>query len=86
MEPNCRLKHDQINCPRYHQLIECRVGSINLCQCQGVVLNQAQRQYIDDQFTGCLCADCLLALRKQYNRLEYDRAITKILYGYDPPR
>lgn len=81
-----RRKHEQVGCPRCLQLLECRVGSINLCPCQTVVLNEAQRQYIDDQFTGCLCPDCILTLRTAYNRLEYDRAISKLLYGYEPPR
>ncbi len=68
--------HGQVSCPRCQHLFECRVGSINLCSCQTVVLSEAQRQYIDEQFTGCLCTNCLLALRTAYNRLNDDRAIS----------
>ncbi|WP_461139260.1 cysteine-rich CWC family protein [Spirosoma pomorum] len=82
MEEQDCPKHASVNCPRCQQSFECRVGSINLCQCQSVTLSDAQRQYIESQYTGCLCANCLQVLRTAYNRLEYDKAISKILYGH----
>lgn len=82
MEHNGCPKHELVSCPRCNQRFECRVGSINLCQCQTVVLNHEQRQYVESRYVGCLCAECLLALRAAYNRSEYDKAITKILYGH----
>ena len=75
-------KHELVNCPRCQRHFECRVGSINLCQCQAVALNTEQRQYIESQYTGCLCAECLVELRTAYNRIEYDKAITRIFNGH----
>lgn len=79
---NTNPKHELVHCPRCQRPFECRVGSINQCQCQTVVLNTEQRQYIESQYTGCLCADCLLVLRTTYNRMEYDKAINRIFNGH----
>ncbi|MBD2754608.1 cysteine-rich CWC family protein [Spirosoma validum] len=59
-------KHDQVVCPRCETVYECKVGSINLCQCTSVELTEEQRQYIRSLFDGCLCARCLSALRTEY--------------------
>ncbi|WP_080057979.1 cysteine-rich CWC family protein [Spirosoma aerolatum] len=80
-------KHESKTCPRCQRRFECRVGSINLCQCQPVRLNPEQQQYIETRYADCLCADCLcadclLALRTAYNQLDYNKAITRILYGH----
>lgn len=79
MNTTFTCKHESVACPRCSRSFECRVGSINLCQCQAVTLTSDQRQYIDSLYAGCLCADCLLALRTDYNRLQYEQTLTKIL-------
>lgn len=64
MDSTC--KHDRVACPRCGTVYECKVGSINLCQCMSVQLTVEQRQYIGLLYSGCLCADCLKALRTDY--------------------
>ncbi|WP_461107737.1 cysteine-rich CWC family protein [Spirosoma koreense] len=59
-------KHDQVVCPCCRTVFECKVGSIDLCQCTAVQLTGSQRQYIGERFSGCLCAGCLLALQTEY--------------------
>lgn len=59
-------KHDEVTCPRCGIIYECKVGSINLCQCTAIELTEEQRHYINSLFSSCLCASCLLALRTEY--------------------
>lgn len=73
-------KHEHIGCPRCQRPFECRVGSINLCQCQSLTLTDDQQQYISSHYQGCLCADCLLALRSEYNQLTHQQTITKLVH------
>ncbi|MBS0026919.1 cysteine-rich CWC family protein [Chitinophaga sp. 22321] len=51
--------HETITCPRCQRTFECRVGSILRCQCQEVTLSEEERYFIQQQYRGCLCADCL---------------------------
>jgi len=66
---NENAKHEHTACPRCGRLFECRVGSINLCQCQAVSLTEAQREYANSLYQECLCADCLVALRSEYESI-----------------
>ncbi|MGA0558962.1 cysteine-rich CWC family protein [Larkinella sp. VNQ87] len=61
-------KHETVGCPRCGAPFECKVGCINLCQCTAVALTDEQRQYIRSKFSHCLCANCLLELRTEYNQ------------------
>lgn len=61
-------KHDQVACPRCGTIYECKMGSINLCQCMAVQLTEEQRQYVGSLFSDCLCASCLMALQADYNQ------------------
>ena len=75
-------KHDHTACPRCQRVFECKVGSINLCQCQSVRLTDAQRQYANALYQGCLCADCLLALRTEYNQMTHQETINRLVHGH----
>ena len=75
------IKHEEKFCPRCKAKFECKVGSVGLCQCQKVSLNEAQHNYIKDIYADCLCADCLLALRKEYNVSRSLNRIKKI-FGF----
>ncbi|MBI3188485.1 MAG: cysteine-rich CWC family protein [Gammaproteobacteria bacterium] len=55
--------HEQKQCPRCHSTFECKSGSIELCQCNQVLLTDAHRDYIHSLYDACLCASCLAALR-----------------------
>jgi hypothetical protein len=59
--------HEQVVCPRCNSRFECKVGSISLCQCTAVPLSVDESQYISDQYEECLCASCMLEMKKEYN-------------------
>jgi hypothetical protein len=73
------IKHEQRSCPRCKVIFECKVGSIELCQCRGVKLNDAQRTYLQEQFSDCLCANCMEILRTEYNLKRFKIALKKII-------
>lgn len=60
-------KHEEKECPRCQVFFECRVGDILRCQCAGVQLSDAERDFISEQFADCLCMDCIIVLRKEYH-------------------
>lgn len=59
--------HEQVVCPRCNGFFECKAGSISLCQCTVVVLTVDESQYISNLYTDCLCAGCMLEMKKEYN-------------------
>jgi hypothetical protein len=69
--------HEEKICPRCQARFECKLGSINLCQCTTVTLNDAERNYIRAQFDDCLCASCLLALKKEYKQKQLEEKINR---------
>ncbi|WP_232541014.1 cysteine-rich CWC family protein [Spirosoma endbachense] len=75
-------KHEHTTCPRCQRSFECRVGSINLCQCQTLTLTDDQRQYINSLYQGCLCAACLHVLRSEYNQLNHQKKVNQLLHGH----
>ncbi|HVI45910.1 MAG TPA: cysteine-rich CWC family protein [Chitinophaga sp.] len=58
--------HETVSCPRCGRSFECRVGTILRCQCQEVTLTEEERIFIRQQYTGCLCADCLREMKAVY--------------------
>lgn len=74
-----RHKHETKGCPRCKSEFECKSGSVLLCQCQTIVLSEAQMQYIAAQYDDCLCIKCLHELRTEFNCLQHERKIRKFL-------
>ena len=68
-------KHESKHCPRCEILFECKVGSIMQCQCHGILINNEEQQYIFKQYIDCLCFNCIVALRKEYNTLKFNTNI-----------
>ncbi|MBD2701255.1 cysteine-rich CWC family protein [Spirosoma sp. BT702] len=62
-------KPENTSCPRCGRSFECRVGSINLCQCQAIRLTEAQRQFVSSSYQECLCAECLQVLQTEHIQL-----------------
>ena len=58
--------HEPKYCPRCNALIECKVGSILLCQCAAVNLNDAERDFIS-RYDDCLCAKCMNELKAEFH-------------------
>jgi hypothetical protein len=57
-------KHEEKYCPRCHAAFECRVGDVAQCQCSGIGLSPAEREFIADRYRDCLCRKCLLELKQ----------------------
>lgn len=60
-------KHEVKNCPLCKETFECKVGSIILCQCTTVVLNEKERIYMNGLFDDCLCSKCMKDIKAQYH-------------------
>ncbi|MFI5158883.1 MAG: cysteine-rich CWC family protein [Sphingobacteriales bacterium] len=59
-------KHETVHCERCKAPFECKANSFTKCQCAKVQLTLNETQYVSELFDGCLCADCLLELQKEY--------------------
>jgi hypothetical protein len=62
-------KHEIIPCDRCGISIECKANSFSKCQCSVVQLNLNEVQYISENYEGCMCAACLLALQSEYREM-----------------
>jgi hypothetical protein len=65
-------KHESKTCPRCSTLFECRLGDITKCQCYGIKLTDAERDYMGRQFSDCLCTVCMTELRTAYNQVQQE--------------
>lgn len=62
----CMAHHETVTCPRCQRTFECRAGTILRCQCQDVTLSKEERTFIQQQYSGCLCADCLRDMKSAF--------------------
>ncbi|MGN6641012.1 MAG: cysteine-rich CWC family protein [Mucilaginibacter sp.] len=62
-------KHEIVRCERCNSPFECKANSVAKCQCSQVQLTLNETQYISEQYDGCLCAGCLMALKEDYKKL-----------------
>lgn len=69
------FKHKEKICPHCQTQFECKLGSINLCQCVTVQLNNQEQSYIQEQFDDCLCASRLLELKQEYKQQQLEAKI-----------
>jgi hypothetical protein len=60
-------KHEIIRCERCGAGMECKANAFAKCQCSTVQLNLNEVQYISENYDACMCAECLLALKEEYN-------------------
>lgn len=70
--------HEKVLCPRCNSPFECKVGSISLCQCTRVNLTVDESQYICDHYEECLCAACMLEMKKEYNARQLEERFNRI--------
>ena len=70
-------KHEDKICGNCGIAFECKVGNITQCQCYEVCLSNEEQQYISKQFTGCICINCIKALRTEYNTITFVTQIKK---------
>ncbi|MEN1786340.1 MAG: cysteine-rich CWC family protein [Bacteroidota bacterium] len=72
-------KHEEKFCPRCGTKFECKVGSILLCQCSTVVLNERERKFISERYDDCLCAKCMQELKIEFQNKKLKSRISSIL-------
>jgi hypothetical protein len=58
--------HETKNCPRCNTGFECKPGSVIQCQCYEVILSIEERAYLEQHYNDCLCKDCLLQLKEEF--------------------
>jgi len=73
--------HETKQCPRCEGGFECKSGSVLLCQCSNIELTTEQLEYINTQYSDCLCIACLHDLRSEFNTLSYTKNIQNRLLG-----
>jgi hypothetical protein len=71
--------HEKKYCPRCQAHFECKVGSILLCQCTAVTLNENERDYMRERFEDCLCANCMKEVKAEYHNNQLKTKIQKLL-------
>ena len=52
-------------CPRCKASFECNAGNIVNCHCSRISLCKAAMAFIKDNYSDCLCANCLKALNAE---------------------
>jgi len=60
-------RHEMKDCPGCKQAFECKPGNITQCQCYGIELTAGLKAYIEQQYSDCLCRDCLQYLQQELN-------------------
>lgn len=73
------MKHEERVCPRCQVKFECKVGSISLCQCSAVTINEDERKYLQQCFSDCLCASCIHALKAEYHRERFEDTMKRLM-------
>lgn len=71
-------EHEKVACPRCNTRFECKVGSISLCQCTTVSLTIEEGQHIGEAYKECLCASCMLEMKKEYNAIKLAQKFNQI--------
>lgn len=71
--------HEYNYCPRCNAQIECKVGSILLCQCAAVELSDPERDYIKNMYDDCLCAKCMAQLRVEFHNRKLLIALERLM-------
>lgn len=72
-------KGEEKYCPRCNTAFECNAGSIHLCQCTTVELNEKERDYMCEKFDDCVCASCMKEVRAVYHNNKLKNKIKRLL-------
>ncbi|MFB6257984.1 MAG: cysteine-rich CWC family protein [Flavobacteriales bacterium] len=59
-------EHEPVHCARCGTEFECKVGTVQECQCFEVPLTRRESEWIGEVYEGCLCAGCLKILQKAF--------------------
>ena len=58
--------HETKYCERCKEVFECKPGNITQCQCYGLILSDAAKQYIAGRYEDCLCPICLEEISSEF--------------------
>ncbi|QCR23935.1 cysteine-rich CWC family protein [Pontibacter sp. SGAir0037] len=72
-------QHESKTCPRCQCPFECKVGSILICQCSTVSLNDEERHYLGERYTDCLCANCMKELRHEFQVQKFQKMLNQLM-------
>jgi hypothetical protein len=73
------FKHEVKFCPRCTRAFECKAGKIEDCECRRISLEQEQITYIEEQYSECLCKQCLFLLKQEYEiHLQHEQALKAV--------
>jgi hypothetical protein len=53
------LKHEEKICEKCGVAFECKVDDIANCQCSQIKLSDAAKLFLTENFSDCLCLNCL---------------------------
>jgi len=76
------VKHEEKHCPHCNTRFECKVGSIVLCQCTAVTLDEKERDYLREKYDDCLCANCMKKVKAEYHNQLFKNKLKAILGSY----
>ncbi|MFN8284108.1 MAG: cysteine-rich CWC family protein [Chitinophagales bacterium] len=51
-------------CQRCNTAFQCKVGSIELCQCSKIILNETTQAYLQQNYKDCICITCMKELQE----------------------
>ena len=68
-------KHEEKRCPRCNNAFECKVGDIGHCQCAGKKFTEAEHAFVAEQFSDCLCLQCLIYLKHIHHQQNFTSKI-----------
>ena len=68
-------KGEEKYCPRCSTAFECNAGSIHLCRCTTVTLNENETGYIRVKYDDCLCSSCMQETKAEYKSSKLNNRI-----------
>ena len=71
--------HETKSCPRCTAAFECKVGNVTACQCDGIIFNDTEKDYIARNYADCLCRKCLLEIRHEMRLKSFNEKVNQIL-------
>lgn len=75
-------KHETKYCPRCTESFECKVGSIDLCQCSTVQFDSSEIEFMKQNYDDCICVSCMQKVSTEYKNQLYRGKLKSILGNY----
>lgn len=79
-------KHEVKYCPRCNESFECKVGSIELCQCSQINLTAEEINFIQSLYDDCICLTCMKVLKSEYHSRKHLEKLNQISSLFTIPK